>query len=654
MNLLHIDIETYSDVPLAECGVYRYAASPAFRVLLLACAADDGPVQCFDLASGSAQLPPWLLDALTDPAVTKVAYNAAFERVCLGAMLGRRLDPAQWRCTMVEAARIGWPMGLEACARAMRLEQGKLEQGRDLVRRFCTPSPRTGRPCLPAEDPAGWDTFRAYCRRDVEVERAVAREVERTAGPVPDWERELYATDQDINDRGVLIDRRLAENACRIGADHRADLLREATARTGLTNPASAAQVKDWILHRTGTNFSALRRGDLDALLEALRPWPDAARVLRLHKELARTSTSKYAVMLRCASPDDDRVRGLLQLHGAVRTGRWAGRLVQVQNLPQNHLPDLARARAIVRDGDLAELSLGYADVTATLSELVRTAFISPPGCTLHVCDFSAIEARVVAWLAGEQWVLDVFSAGGDIYSATASQMFGVPVGKHGPNEQLRARGKVAVLALGYGGGTAALRAMGAERLGLSPSEQENIVRLWRGRNPRIVQLWHTLERAAVAVVRTGRPVTAPRGITFAMAPGGTLLVTLPSGRVIGYPRAEAGDAPSSTWDRPRYELSYEGLSQTTRRWERQRTYGGKLTENLVQAIARDILADVLLRARRRGMRVVLHIHDEIVVEAPPELTLDDVTALFSHTPAWAPGLPLAGAGYSTPYYLKD
>ena len=648
MRELGIDIETYSSCDLVRSGVYRYVEAPDFTVLLLSYSVDGGPVACVDLARGEA-LPPDVLAALTDPAVVKTAFNATFERVCLGQYLqGRPLDPAQWRCTMVRAARMGLPLSLEQCGEVLRLEQGKMREGRALIRYFSVPC--KGRRHLPDDNPERWETFKHYNMRDVEVEQQVLAKVRRLE--VPEFDERLYLADQRINDRGVLLDRQLAEQAAWLDEAIKARLRDEAVRLSGMDNPGSPAQIKEYLRRATGLAIDSLSKAGLDELERRLVYWPKAQRVLQIRREMGKTSNKKYDAMLACVCRDG-RIRGLLQFYGAARTGRWAGRLVQVQNLPQNHLPDLDRARQTVREGDLDELELNYASPTHVLSELLRTAFIARPGCTLHVCDFSAIEARVIAWLAGERWVLDVFREGGDIYCATASQMFRCRVEKHGENAELRQKGKIAVLALGYGGGVAALESMGGSRLGLTQTEERDIMTRWRAANPHIVRLWARLEDAALRAIKLGEEVTVNRGVRLSRR-WGALLVTLPSGRTLCYPRAAVGWERGDGWRGDHEIIEYEGLNQTTRKWERIRTYGGKLTENVVQAIARDILGCVLLRAEEAGLDVVFHIHDEIVVEARLGQTLQDVEALFSKPISWCRDLPLSGAGYTTPYYKKD
>ena len=645
MQIINIDIETYSSEDLTKCGVYRYAEADDFAILLLAYAIDGGPVLCVDLASGE-EIPAEVVGALTDPTVTKTAFNAAFERVCLSRWLGldKPMDPDGWYCTMVGAARMGLPLSLGQCAEALGLEQGKMKEGKALINYFSKPD-RNGRRRMPTDAPEKWAVFRSYNIRDVEVEKAIYKKV--SGMPVPRWEGELlWRVDQRINDRGVMVDLTMVSNAARMDEEYRVRLMERAKAITGLENPNSTQQIKDHIREVTGFRVETLSKGSLEDLEKNLGYWPKLQQLIGIRRELGKTSNKKYAAMLSCVCKDH-RIHGLLQFYGAARTGRWAGRLVQVQNLPQNHLDDIDAARQMVVGGDLDEMLLAYDNPMQVLSELIRTAFVASPGHTFHVCDFSAIEARVIAWLAGEQWVLDVFRQGGDIYCATASKMFGVPVEKHGRNAHLRQRGKVAVLALGYGGGVSALEAMGGSRLGLTEEEMRNTVRQWRGANPRIVRLWERVQNAAAGAILNENRQPINRGIVMECH-GGMLTVKLPSGRYLCYPEASLEEENGKT------DICYMGVNQTTRKWEKVRTYGGKMTENLVQAIARDILGWIILRADRAGMPIVFHIHDEIVVDAPPSITLQEVEAIFSKPISWCPDLPLKGAGYSTPYYLKD
>lgn len=650
MRELGIDIETYSSNDLVGGGVYKYVEAPDFTILLFAYSIDGGPVQCTDLAMGET-LPDEVFAALTDPNVIKTAFNAAFERICISVYFfgGKILDPAQWRCTMILAARMGLPLSLGQCGEVLRLAEGKMTEGKTLIRYFSIPG-KGGKRHLPSDAPDRWETFKKYNIRDVEVEQAILKKVRRLQPAA--FDEELYVADQEINDRGVMIDRVLVDAAARFDDEYKAQLLAEAQQLTGMENPNSPAQIKEYLHKATGMTVASLNKANLDDIDKKLIYWPKAQRVIAIRREMGKTSNKKYTAMQNCVCKDG-RIHGLLQFCGAARTGRWAGRLVQVQNLPQNHLESLDYARQLVKAGDLEEFEMNYANVTFVLSELIRTAFVAEPGKTFHVCDFSAIEARVIAWLAGEEWVLDVFRTNGDIYCANASKMFKVPVAKHGPNAELRQKGKIATLALGYGGGVSALEAMGGSKLGLTEAEEKEIVGLWRDSNPRIVKMWAIIEKAAITAIKTGQSVTIHRNIVVARQ-WGMLTITLPSGRTICYPRAEVSTEYNDGWRGDHDIIEYEGLNQTTKKWEKVRTYGGKLTENIVQAVARDILGIVILRAKAAGLNIVFHIHDEIVVEATPDQTLADVEALFSKPIEWCRDLPLKGAGYTTPYYLKD
>lgn len=653
MQELGIDIETYSSNDLPSCGVYKYVEAEDFTILLFAYSVDGGPVTCCDFAQGE-ELPEEILAALRDPKVVKTAFNAAFERICISKYYGWPLmDPAQWRCTMVRAARMGLPLSLGQCGEVLKLADGKMKEGAALIRYFSCPTRKKDGTIvrhLPSDAPDRWEVFVKYNIRDVEVEQAILKIVRRLEPA--DFDEELYTVDQLINDRGVMIDRQLVDNAARFDEEYKQHLLAEAQELSGMDNPNSPSQIKEYLQKVTGQVFQSLNKKSLDDIEDSLKYWPKARKVLALRREMGKTSNKKYCAMQQCVC-SDGRIHGLLQFCGAARTGRWAGRLVQVQNLPQNHLQDLDYARNLVKAGDLEDFELNYGNPTQVLSELIRTAFIAKPGCTFHVCDFSAIEARVIAWLAGETWVLDVFRKGGDIYCATASQMFGVPVEKHGANAELRQKGKIAVLALGYGGGVSALEAMGGSRMGLSQQEEKDIMLRWREANPKIVKLWKVIELAAIRALQTGETITINRGIEVGRH-WGCLTIKLPSGRTICYPRASIGVERNDGWRGDHPIIEYEGLNQITKKWEKIRTYGGKLTENVVQSIARDILGIVILRAYRESLNIVFHIHDEIIVEAEADQTLKDVEKLFSEPISWCTDLPLKGAGYSTPYYLKD
>ena len=651
MEEIHIDIETYSEADLARCGAYRYAEDPSFEVLLLAYSADGAPVRVVDLARGEP-LPGEVAAAILDASVTKWAHNAAFERVCLTRLLhdmgvvpdGVFLDPGGWRCSMVWAATLGLPLSLADVGGALGIERQKLEGGKDLIRYFCRPCRPTaangGRTRnLPEHAPDRWEAFVAYNARDVEAEMDVAHRLSRLPPPEATWAD--WAVDQRINDRGVLVDRALVASAIQMDALARERAADEVRRITGVENPNSVRQLTRWLEGR-GTEVPSLARRDVEAIAGGAGTPPDVRRVCELRLMLSKSSVRKYQAM-EAAACADGRVRGMFQFNGAARTGRWAGRLVQLQNLPQNHLPDLAEARSLVAAGDIESVEMLYGDVPGTLSQLVRTAFVPPEGSRLIVCDYSAIEARVVAWLAGERWRLETFRAGGDIYCASASQMFGVPVEKHGANAHLRQKGKIAELALGYGGSVGALTAMGALDMGLSEDELPGLVEAWRLASPAIVRLWRDFDSAALSAV-AGRPCEA-HGVRFRRE-AGMLLVTLPSGRDLAYARPRVGTNRFGG-----ESVTYEGCG-TNRKWQRLETYGAKLVENVVQGTARDLLAHAM--ALMGGLRVVMHVHDEVVVEAGPEVSVADVAALMENAPPWAAGLPLRADGYECGFYMKD
>lgn len=647
---LHIDIETYSGESLADCGVHRYAEHPDFQILLFAYAFDEAPVTVVDLAQG-ATLPAPVLRALTDPKVVKVAHNATFERTCIGRMLGKELDPLQWECTMAQCARCGLPLSLGEAAKALGLEVQKMTEGKKLIKQFCLPHEATllggSERVLPTDDLKGWQTFKDYCRMDVEVERELDKAL-AWLEPTQD-EKALYALDQRINDRGVLVDMTLVDNAVRMDTIYKARLNVEAQQITGLSNPNSATQLREWLGGRTGLQLDTLRKADLPDIKGSTED-EDVHRVLQIRAEMAKTSNKKYEAMQKTVCRDS-RVRGLLQYHGT-RTGRWAGRLVQMQNLPQNHISDLGLARELLRDGDMDAMSLCYGNVPDTLSQLIRTAFVAPDGETFAVCDFSAIEARVLAWLAGEEWVLEVFRGHGKIYEATAAQMYGCSVEEISKTDPRRQKGKIAVLALGYQGGTGALAAMGGERMGLSAEDMAGIVRDWRKANPHIVKCWANIETAAQRCVTTGIDQKV-YGLIFHRRPeDGTMTIQLPSGRLLCYRSMTTGTNRFGNGS-----LKYRGVNSATNQWGWIETYGGKLTENIVQAIARDCLAHTLLALDRNGYPTVFHVHDEVVCEVPKEEgpeALKEIQKIFADVPDWAEGLPLKGAGYVTDYYLKD
>lgn len=646
MKTLSIDIETFSPEPLTKCGVYRYCQAPEFEVLLFGYSVDSGPVQVVDLAAGE-RIPADVLAALTDPAVSKWAFNAQFERVCLsrymGYPVGRYLDPDSWYCTMVWSATLGLPLSLEGAGAVLGLEKQKLKEGKDLVRYFCTPAKaRDGSTFrhLPADAPEKWAAFKAYNLRDVETEMSIQQKLSRFPVSPEEWDN--CHLDQRINDRGILLDRTLVSQAIRCDERFKRTHLEQARSVTGLENPNSPAQLKVWLAEK-GVEAESLSKASVQELLSQAEGEVELA--LSLRQELAKSSVKKYTAMESVVCPDD-RARGLIQFYGANRTGRFAGRLIQVQNLPQNHLPDLKQARTLVRDGRFDALELLYDSVPLVLSELIRTAFIPKPGCRFFVADFSAIEARVIAWIAGEQWRQEVFAQGGDIYCASASQMFHVPVVKHGVNGHLRQKGKIAELALGYGGSVGALKAMGALNYGLTEAELKPLVDAWRQSNPRIVKFWWDVDRAATTCVRDRVPAET-HGIRF-LYQSGMMFIVLPSGRRLVYVKPKMGVN--------RYgneSVTYEGVGEQ-KKWLRLESYGPKFVENIVQATARDILVEAMRRLEAAGYQIVMHVHDEAVIEASADTSLDDICAIMGQPPAWAEGLLLRADGYVCDFYQKD
>lgn len=662
MKTLSIDIETYSEADLNRTGVYRYAEDPSFEILLFGYSADGGDVQVVDIARGE-KIPAEVLDALTDNAVIKAAFNANFERVCLSRYLSdlgvsldpfadqhplsreqaRFLNPRSWRCTMIWSAYLGLPLSLAGAGAVLGLEKQKLETGRDLIRYFCRPCAPTqsnGQRTrnLPAHAPDRWEEFIVYNRRDVETEMEIQRRL--TNYPVPEEVWDQYCIDQEINDRGILIDMTLVENAIRMDEQSHEELTEKMKELTQLDNPSSVAQMKRWLMEN-GLEIESLGKKQVAALLKDA-PSP-LRKVLSLRQQLARSSVKKYLAM-QSAACADGRARGMFQFYGANRTGRFSGRLIQLQNLPQNHLSDLEAARDLVRAGDYEGVEEMYGDVPDTLSQLIRTAFVAPKGRLFYVSDFSAIEARVIAWLAGEQWRLDLFRAGGDIYCGSASQMFGVPVEKHGVNGHLRQKGKIAELALGYGGSVGALKAMGAIEMGLSEDELLPLVKAWRNANPRIVRLWWDVDSAAMTAVRE-KTSTQTHGIRFTCR-SGMLFITLPSGRNLAYVKPAIGE---NQFGSP--SLTYLGVGGT-KKWERLESYGPKLCENITQAVARDILCYAMTTLR--CCSIVAHVHDELIIEAEPSVSLDVLCKQMGRTPPWADGLILRADGYTTPFYKKD
>lgn len=646
MKTLSIDIETYSDQNLAKCGVYRYVESPAFEILLFSYSVDSAPIQIVDLACGET-IPADVVAALTDDTVIKWAFNASFERICLSRYLGyptgEYLAPDSWKCSMVWAATMGLPLSLEGVGAVLGLEKQKLTEGKELIKYFCQPcSPtktngqRTRN--LPAHAPDKWLTFKKYNIRDVETEMSIQARLAKY--PVPDSVWDEYHLDQEINDRGVGLDMELVRQAIQMDGRSRSELTQAMKELTALDNPNSVQQMKQWLSYN-GLEADTLGKKAVTEMLKTAPP--ELQTVLTLRQQLAKSSVKKYQAM-KTAVCADGRARGMFQFYGANRTGRWAGRIIQMQNLPQNHLEDLAEARGLVRSGDFEAVEMLYEDVPDTLSQLIRTAFVPQNGRKFIVADFSAIEARVIAWLAGEEWRQKVFAEGKDIYCASASQMFGVPVEKHGINGHLRQKGKIAELALGYGGSVGALKAMGALEMGLSEDELQPLVQAWRDANPNITRLWWDVDRAAMDAVRY-RYETETHGITFTYK-SGMLFITLPSGRRLAYVKPKIGENQFGGDC-----ITYEGVGGT-KKWERLNSYGPKFVENIVQATARDLLCYSMQTLR--CCSIVMHIHDEVVIEADRRMSLQAVCDQMGRVPAWANGLQLRADGYETDFYKKD
>ena len=662
MKTLSIDIETYSSVSLQKSGVYRYVEAPDFEILLFGYSIDGAPVNVIDLTSGE-KIPEDILDALTDDTVTKWAFNANFERICLSqhmknlgmsldpfhdnhplsTEMARYLNPEGWRCTMIWSAVMGLPLSLEGCGAVLGLEKQKLTEGKDLIKYFCQPCAPTksnGQRTrnLPRHAPDKWAAFKRYNVRDVETEMSIQQRLQKF--PVPDFIWDEYHIDQEINDRGVAIDLPLVRQAIDMDARSRSELTEAMRQLTELENPNSVQQMKQF-LTENGLEVDSLGKKVVAELIKTAPP--ELRRVLALRQQLAKSSIRKYQSMINAVC-SDGRARGMFQFYGANRTGRWAGRLIQLQNLPQNHLPDLEHARAIVRSGDYDSVEMLYEDVPDTLSQLIRTAFIPKDGCKFIVSDFSAIEARVIAWMAGESWRQEVFANGGDIYCASASQMFKVPVEKHGINGHLRQKGKIAELALGYGGSVGALKAMGALEMGLTEDELYPLVEAWRQTNPNIVSFWWDVDRAAMEAVKF-RHEADTHGIHFEYK-SGMLFITLPSGRKLAYVKPKIGTNKFGGQC-----ITYEGVGGT-KKWERLETYGARLVENIVQATSRDILCYAMRTLR--CCSITMHIHDELVIEADPRMSLKAVCEQMGRTPPWAEGLQLNADGYETTFYKKD
>ena len=661
---MSIDLETYSDIDITKCGAYKYAESDYFEILLFGVSVNGEPVKVYDLACGDT-IPEEILAALSDENISKWAFNASFERICLSNWLKRHcpehfrgysipedpaskyLDPSSWKCTMIWSAYMGLPLSLEGVGAVLKLQDQKLKEGKDLIRYFCKPCKPTkangGRTRnLPQHDSEKWILFKEYNHRDVEVEIAIKQKLARF--PVPDFVWDEYHLDQEINDRGIMIDPEFVSNAIAFDERSRASLMSKMRDITGIDNPNSVQQMKEWLYDR-GIEMESLGKKEVAKFVKDSIGNMDGniTEALKLRLQLAKSSVRKYQAMqnVMCS---DGRAHGMFQFYGANRSGRWAGRLIQLQNLPQNHIPDLAEARALVRSGDYDTMNLLYNDIPDTLSQLIRTAFIPKPGCKLIVSDYSAIEARVLAHIAGEKWRSKVFAEGKDIYCASASQMFGVPVEKHGINSQLRQKGKIAELALGYGGSVGALKSMGALDNGLQEEELQPLVNAWRQANPNIVHFWWDVDNAVKTTVRQ-RIKTEVRGIRFSYK-SGMLFITLPSGRQLAYVKPRIGENRFGG-----ESVTYEGIG-ATKKWERIESYGPKFVENIVQAISRDLLCFAMRNLS--FCQIVGHVHDEVIIECSPEVSVQDLCDIMSISPDWMPGILIRGDGYRCDFYRKD
>lgn len=644
MDTLAIDIETYSDVSLPDCGVHRYAASEQFEILLFAYSLNDEPTKIIDLASGE-KMPDEIMKLLTDDSVIKTAYNAAFERNCINCYFGLSLKPEGWRCTLVQASMLSLPLSLEGVGEALNLDKKKMSEGKELIRFFCMPCKPSksngGRTRnLPSDEPEKWKLFKTYCIRDVDVEKQIRNKLSKF--PIPDREQELYCMDQRINDRGIMVDPELITHAVACDLLYKETATKKAYEISGLENPNSVSQLKDW-LNEKGIEVDSLAKAAVEELVENTQG--DVAEMMKLRLAMSKTSVKKYEAMERSVCPDG-RVHGLLQFYGANRTGRWAGRLVQIHNLPQNHMEDLELARSLVKEGRYDLVELLYDSTPDVLSELIRTAFVARPGCRFIVSDFSAIEARVMGYLAGEGWVMEEFRGAGKIYEQTASKMFHIPIGEITKGSPYRARGKVASLACQYGGAEGALISMGALNF-VEEDELKGLVQSWRTANPHIVNYWYEIDGAVKAAVKERKMTKV--GMVTVYYQSGMLKIALPSRRVLSYVR------PRMTVNRFGSEsVSYEGIG-TNRKWTRIESYGAKFCENIVQATARDVLAEAMLRLEKKGFDIVCHIHDEVVLEVPEGISsVEEVNEIMAVCPDWCKGLPLKAAGFESPFYKKD
>ena len=649
MKKLSCDIETFSDVDLIRCGVYKYADSPNFEMLLFAYAVDDGDVHIIDIAGGE-ELPEEIIQVIKSDTVVKTAYNAQFERVCLSRYLklpeGEYLNPQSWYCTAVQAAELALPLSLADVGSVLGLERQKMTEGKELIKYFCVPCKPTksngnrtrNRPC---HDINKWETFKKYCMRDVDVERQIADKLKMY--PISDEEHRLYVLDQIINDRGVLVDCELAKQAVKLNSIQSAVAVEQAYMITGLENPNSVTQLKQWLKEK-GVEIESLSKKSVKSLADETDG--DVSEMLKLRLLMAKTSVKKYEAVIRSVC-SDNRVHGMMRFCGANRTGRWSGNILQPQNLPQNHLPDLTLARDIVKDGDFEMLDMMFGNVPNVLSELIRTVLIPKPNHRFIVADFSAIEARVLAWIAGEQWRIDTFKNGGDIYCASASKMFKVPVEKHGVNGELRQKGKISELACGYGGSVGALKNMGAVEMGVQENELQGLINDWRNANPHIVRFWYEVGNAAMKAIK--EKTTVPLGKLVFAYERGILFIRLPSGRRLSYIKPRIGTNRFGG-----DSITYMGIN-SAKKWDRLETFGGKLTENIVQGTARDLLANALINAANAGYDTVFHVHDEIICEVPNGYgSVDELCRLMCIKPEWADGLPLNADGFECEYYKKE
>ena len=643
-QLMAIDIETYSDISLPDCGVHRYVSSEQFEILLFAYSIDEGEIQVIDLASGE-EMPEEVMDLLMDDSVIKTAFNAVFERTCINRYFGLSLPPEVWRCTAVQSAILALPLSLEGVGEALSLDKKKMSEGKELIRFFCMPCKATkangGRTRnLPSDAPEKWEQFKTYCKRDVDVEMQIRKKLKNY--PIPDREQVLYCMDQRINDRGIRVDTQMVGQAIACDLLYKEAAAKRAYELSGLENPNSVSQLKGWLSDK-GIEVDSLAKDTVTELVGKTEG--EVSELLKLRLAMSKTSVKKYEAIERAVC--DGRVHGLLQFYGANRTGRWAGRLVQIHNLPQNHMEDLELARSLVKEGRFDLVELLYPSTPEVLSELIRTAFVAKPGCRFIISDFSAIEARVLAWMSGEAWRLRVFSTHGKIYEASPSAMFGVPIEEIGKTSLLRQKGKIAELALGYGGSVGALVSMGATKMGLSEEELPDLVSQWRLANPHITEFWWKVDAAAFKAVKERCTVQMDR-LLFEYR-GGILFIHLPSGRKLSYvkPRLELNRFG-------REGITYEGVGES-KKWTRIETYGPKMVENIVQAVSRDILAEAMLRLEKAGFDIVMHVHDEVVLEVPEGVSsVEEVNELMAVNPSWTMGLPLKAAGFESAFYKKD